>query len=275
MIGRMAGCGELAVGMVEGEDMDYYHGCGAIGSTEFRTYLNSPREYWFKYVSGEDGGSDGNVSQQFGKIAHAVILENKRFVFPKGAIDRRTKAGKEEYGALEGNNRDAKILDHGDGIALERMIKYGLGNNGAARELLMGCEHRETTYRVKHGKEYLQCRPDGICNDYIIDLKTCRSISSFLGEFWRYGYHIQAAWYNHVLGLLGYPSRDFEYIAVEKEGGYECVVFEYPKEESEKVWDTICEPVFREMMKSLERGKYVSRYKNVETIITPDRCFAY
>jgi hypothetical protein len=49
----MDGKEELALGKVEGEDGDYYHGCGAIGSTKFRTYLHSPREYWFRHVSGE------------------------------------------------------------------------------------------------------------------------------------------------------------------------------------------------------------------------------
>jgi hypothetical protein len=198
-------------------------------------------------------------------------LENEKYVYPPSPIDRRTKAGKEEYNTFVGKSGDANVLEHGDGITLERMLKYGLGNNPIAKKLIAGCENFETTYRVKHGDEYLQCRPDGLCNDYIVELKTCRHIDSFVSDFWKYGYHIQAAWYNYVIRECGYRPRDFEYIALEKDGGYECVVFEYPLEESAKVWENICEPALGAMMKSLKGGNYDSRYKNVETIITPDR----
>jgi hypothetical protein len=90
----MEGNGELALGMVEGEDGEYYHGCRAIGSTKFRTYLRSPREYWFRYVSGEENG-ESSESQEFGKVAHAVILEKEKYVYPPTPFDRRTKGGKE------------------------------------------------------------------------------------------------------------------------------------------------------------------------------------
>jgi hypothetical protein len=52
MVSMMKGKKELALGMVEGEEEDYYHGCGAMGSTKFRTYLRSQREYWFRYLKG-------------------------------------------------------------------------------------------------------------------------------------------------------------------------------------------------------------------------------
>jgi hypothetical protein len=261
---------ELALGMVDGEDGDYYHGCGAIGSTMFRTYLRSPREYWLRYVSGE-WDREASDAQEFGKVAHGVILEKESYVFPRGPIDRRTKAGKEEYQAFLENSGGENVLDHCDGVILERMLKYGLGRNPVARKLIDGCEHFETTYRAKHGDGYLQCRPDGLCSDYIVELKTCRRVDSFVCDFWRYGYHIQAAWYNYVIRECGYRPRDFEYIALEKDGGYECVVFEYPIEETAKVWENICEPALTAMLKSLKTGTYDSSYKNVETITTPER----
>jgi hypothetical protein len=260
----------LSVGIVEGEAGGYYHGCGAIGSTKFRTYLRSPREYWFRYVSGED---DGEISecQSFGKIAHAVILEKEKYIYPSAPFDRRTKGGKEEYRTFVETSGGANVLEYGDGVTLERMLKHGLGNNPVARKLIDGCDRFETTYRIKHGDEYLQCRPDGLCDDYVVELKTCRRVDSFLSDFWRYGYHIQAAWYNYVIRECGYRPRDFEYIAMEKDGGYEYVVFEYTIEETAKVWENICEPALNAMMKSLKTETYDSSYKNVETIVTPDR----
>jgi hypothetical protein len=58
---------------------------------------------------------------------------------------------------------------------------------------------------------------------------------------------------------------------LEKEGGYECVVFEYPIEETVKAWENICEPALNTMMKFLKSENSDSRYKNVETIITPEK----
>ncbi|MDR2778828.1 MAG: hypothetical protein LBB16_00885 [Puniceicoccales bacterium] len=46
--------------------------------------------------------------------------------------------------------------------------------------------------------EYLQCRSDGLCDDYMVELKTRRRVNSFVSDFWRYSYHIQAAWYNYM-----------------------------------------------------------------------------
>jgi hypothetical protein len=266
----------LPVGKIIGEDISYYHRYGAIGSTMFRQYLASPREYWFRHCSGEwEGNSDDSGALEFGRVAHSVILEGKKYTFPRTKIDRRTKFGNAQYRAFVENNNDCHILDHGDGITLDRMIKYGIGANEVAKKLVGGCESYETTYRAKYGNIYLQCRPDGMAENYIIDLKTCRRVSGFLPEFWKYGYHIQAAWYNFVIGLCEESRRDFEFIVVEKEGGYECVVFEYKREESEKVWEIISAPVLKEMVKSLEGGNFGSMHKTVETITTPERCFQW
>jgi hypothetical protein len=64
----------------------------------------------------------------------------------------------------------------------------------------------------------------------------------YVGRLFEKGYHIQAAWYNHVLQLCGHAPRDFEFIAVSKDAGHECTVVEYKMEECERVWTCLCMP---------------------------------
>jgi hypothetical protein len=186
------------LGRVAGEAIGNYHRCGAIGSTMFRVYLNSPREYWLRYVLGESGEEDSGALK-FGRIAHGVILEGEEYCVVPDGVDRRTKAGREEYDRLVEESGDRHIVDRSDGAALDRIVKYGIGGNGAAKSMLHGCSEHEVSYRMAYRDVVLQCRPDGIGDRYIVELKTCRSMGGLIGEFFRRGYHIQAAWYNYVL----------------------------------------------------------------------------
>lgn len=85
------------LGRVCGEDIDYYHHCGAISSTMFRTYLRSPREYWLRYVLGVAGEESPSDALAFGRVAHGVILNGEEYVPLPAGLDRRTKVGREEY----------------------------------------------------------------------------------------------------------------------------------------------------------------------------------
>ena len=265
---RSAAC-ELPLGKIVGEDIGAYHRSGAIGSTMFRVYLNSPREYWLRYVAKEVEDGD-TAALKFGRIAHGVILEGAGYVVVPEGIDRRTKAGKEEYDRLIAGG-GGHIVDHWDGVTLDRILKYGLGRNEAARELLAGCGEHEVTYRMSYRGKVLQCRPDGIGDKYVVELKTCRSIGGLLGDFFRLGYHIQAAWYNHVLTGCGESARDFEFIGVSKEGGYECTVIEYKWEEAELVWKCLCQRELDRLVDSLASGIFENKHGDVVELSTPER----
>jgi hypothetical protein len=255
---------------IVGEDIEQYHGSGAIGSTMFRVYLNSPREYWLRYVEREVVDAD-TAALKFGRLAHGVILEGTGYVAVPEGVDRRTKAGKEEYDRLVASGGRSVVVDHCDGATLDRILKYGLGRNAAARELLAGCRDREVTYRMSHRGKVLQCRVDALAEKYAVELKTCRSIGGLLGEFFRMGYHIQAAWYNHVLRGCGEGARDFEFIGVSKEGGYECTVIEHKWEEAERVWKCLCQSGLDRLVDSLTSGVFENKHGDVIELSTPER----
>jgi hypothetical protein len=95
-----------------------------------------------------------------------------------------------------------------------------------------------------------------------------------LGDFFfKRGFHIQGAWYNHALQLCGHAPRDFEFIAVSKEAGHECTVVEYKMEECERVWTRLCMPAWGRLLASLESGAFENQYGDVMALATPEYIF--
>jgi hypothetical protein len=77
-----------------------------------------------------------------------------------------------------------------------------------------------------------QCRArlDYLKTDAIVDLKTAADASpeGFMRASWRYGYHVQAAWYVDAVRACTERDLPFVIVAVEKEPPYLVQVYEVP-----------------------------------------------
>jgi len=62
-----------------------YFGCGAIGSTDLKTLLRSPADWWYKSVHNPDNENVYKKHFDFGKALHALILEGEA-VFDRVAV---------------------------------------------------------------------------------------------------------------------------------------------------------------------------------------------
>jgi hypothetical protein len=74
----------------------------------------------------------------------------------------------------------------------------------------------------------LKCRPDRLLDSgWIVDLKTTQDASAkaFAKSTANFGYHIQAAFYMHVLKALGAKPKGFLVVAIEKTAPYAVQVF--------------------------------------------------
>lgn len=158
---------------------------------------------------------------QLGSAVHAAILEpetfDAEFAFaPK--VDKRTKAGKEEWAKFADENAGKTILkqEHRDVI---NGIVRSLNSHEIAKGMLSGGE-AEYSYFVKDeetGVE-LKCRPDYVNHGALIDLKTCQDASEagFTKACINFGYHIQAAFYLDVYNKAnGTDLTEFFFVAVE------------------------------------------------------------
>jgi len=209
---------------------DDYHADGALSKhrldlvrRSLTHYLNPP-----KFDS---------PALQFGRWAHSAVLEPDDFAKRSVEVDVKTKAAKAykeavasaPAGAYVMTTRDAQALSNLADATWAHPIAFDLlspGNPGAMVEASMFWDDPLTGIRCK-------CRPDYVCDEWIVDFKTCQSaeLSDFERDAAKYRYHVQAAWYRRgvaqTIGGEGAKDRRFIFVAVEKKPPYACAVFEY------------------------------------------------
>lgn len=162
---------------------------------------------------------------RFGRALHMAVLEPEAFkqhyvLMPE--IDRRTKAGKEEYQRFMEYAGDREIISHDDYEAILGMHDAIWADQDAA-DLLDGCQTEQPVFWTDDATGIeCKCRIDACKPGVVIDLKTCESASTeaFKRDALRLGYDVQAAHY-----LRGYRAHfgrnaDWYFIAVEKKPPY-------------------------------------------------------
>ena len=154
-----------------------------------------------------------------GTAVHAAILESDDFynqyhVIDK--IDKRTKAGKEEYLkqvelSKNHNSCTQKIILDYDNHEIIKNILGAYRNHDLAQKYCQG-EIELSHYSQIDGVD-VRVRPDCVnkISNFISDVKTCQDNSpeAFKRDVYKWGYHLQAAFYMDVLGI-----ENFRFIAV-------------------------------------------------------------
>lgn len=172
----------------------------------------------------------------FGTAFHALVLEPEKFrrlyvEAPK--LDRRTKAGKEEWARFEAESGAATPLTPLDFAKLTAM-RDGIRANPAAAELLDCLAFREFVVLWTDKETGLRCkgRIDGMGQrtdaatghryTVVLDLKSCDSATEneFAWSIAKYGYHVRAAWYLDGLDAVAPATRHWHFIASEKDAPF-------------------------------------------------------
>lgn len=185
----------------------------------------SPAHY--KYVV--DHEKEPTAALLFGIAAHKYILEPDEFwreyaLVPD--VDRRTKAGKEEWNAYIaqlGSKTGLSIQDYTTILEMSDAIKL----NSSACELLQGEHEVPVTWTDPVTGELCKCRVDCIHDHMIVDYKTTTSCSGF--DFERscraYGYKLQAAMYTEGMFQTRLEEYGFAFVAQEKKEPYAVRVY--------------------------------------------------
>jgi len=162
-----------------------------------------------------------------GSAFHCYVLENDQFfkefmVSPK--INRRTKAGKEEYAKLQAQAEATgkQLINELDYRMIQTMSEK-IFEDETCKKLLSDGEPEVSFYCEDFLEIKVRVRPDYYKEgQYIIDLKSCQDASprAFRYDILKYGWHIQAAFYMDVLGV-----NEFYFIASEKQHPYACQTY--------------------------------------------------
>lgn len=207
--------------MIKRETNAEYHASAALNKSRLFLFERSPE--WFKY--NEDNPTQTRTEAFIiGSAFHKLVLEPSGFtdefaVAP--VVDRRTKAGKEEFAAFEEGAIGKTVLtaeQYATAFAMSEAVK---ANKYA--EFLSRGEVEQSIY-FTDDMTGIECRVRPDCfkivngRGVITDYKSCTSADtdSFRRDAIKYGYDLQTAMY--IKGCekeYGIPC-DFIFVAVEK-----------------------------------------------------------
>jgi len=172
-----------------------------------------------------------------GRALHCGVLEPGWYedLFATAPqVDRRTKAGKEEFAAFETSVGERTILKKEEGEQVADMIA-AIQAHPAASELLESCPIREATLlSTLHGVP-CKSRIDAMSESGTVfcDLKSTKNHASRREmelAAWRFGYGLQMCMYREMMRENGADVRRVSFIAVEKSPPHGVCVFDVDEE---------------------------------------------
>lgn len=154
-----------------------------------------------------------------GQAVHTMTLEphkfDEEFVVGSPGLDRRYKAGKEEFAELEASGKT--VLTYAQFETVQG-IAMSVRSHSVALDLITG-GHAEVSFDHVMDGITVRGRCDFLRDDgLVVDLKTTKSAhyKSFTRSVRDFRYHVQAAIYSDLLEANGVYVSDFVFVAVEK-----------------------------------------------------------
>lgn len=202
-----------------------YHADPAIGSTSVKAISVSPANLYFNPFK-------GSKSAHIGTAIHAALLEpqlfKSQFLMLSSAADRRSREYKDalaQYGC-------DRILVGQDVDTVSRMIETARMNDDFVDYMRSAGKSEVSMFATCDITGLpLKCRFDRLSDSYPypMDVKSCNDASArgFSQAFGKFHYHIQAAFYLHVLKLVtGKTVDQFCFFAIENKPPYRnCMYF--------------------------------------------------
>lgn len=219
-------------------DKQYHEVNPGISSSMLKTMKKSPAHFWARHMDPERNRDDSPILI-FGRAAHAYILEGQP-AFDKSCvvapdINKRTKAGKEEWEEFEKAHAGKDIIKKDDYELIQKMAAK-VNSHPAATPILTdpsGVAENSGFWVDDDTGLLCKFRPDWWIQgspSAIIDYKTCVDASpeGFSRGLNNYDYNLSAAWYlEGLLKTVGEKCNTFVFIAQEKtpEQGFAVAVY--------------------------------------------------
>jgi exodeoxyribonuclease VIII len=175
----------------------------------YQAYINTPQEE--------------TKALKFGTFVHSAVLEphslNDLYATAPDC-DRRTKEGKAIWSEFATANAGKTILDAEEaklGFHVATSAEHALKTHGVVFDAT------EVMYHVDYCGVPLKAAIDGVCGDYLWDIKTTDDASpaGMLKAIRNYRYNLQAYWYRLVYELAtGKRPLGFRFLFIEKEAPF-------------------------------------------------------
>ena len=204
-----------------------YHRDPSISKSGLDQFRKSPAHFqaWLKQDRQQ------TPAMRIGTLTHTAVLEPNSFdektvVAP--LVDKRTKEGKSIWEQFKGDNEGKDIIsldEHEQIVAMRDSVRK---HQAAGKLLAKGGSEISVFAVCPQTKVMMKGRFDWLDGNTIVDLKTTEDASpeGFAKSVANYRYHMQAAHYIALAGLVGIKDATFKMIAVEKAPPYAIAVYE-------------------------------------------------
>lgn len=264
------------------EPFEAYQTSGHFGSGALRDFIASALLFKARHLDATEPRPD-SAAFAYGRYFHALALEGPevaatRYTVLTERFDRRTNAGKAAWAARQAEGKP--IID-GDDAALAHQMAAGLFVKQTWRTLT-GAGAPEAVFRTKLHGVPVQCRADWwnpahadldrYHRPLVLDVKTVESLADFPRHFDRYGYWLQAGFYQLVvteaLKLTGYYPR-FVFAVVEKSAPHDCAFYEIEEATADLARTRILAAIER-LNDALSNSNFVGEPDEIQTVSLPE-----
>lgn len=231
--------------IVKMSDPEYF-GLPYMDQTQLKQFMTSPRAYADYQRRAHDSGAF-----DFGKAAHSLVLGSGPDVAVKPNL--RTKAGKEQAKVLEENaGADGIIfLPEAQYEAVQAMVEHKPTLPDGEPEMALIAQDPASGVILKGKADWLPSERD---DDGVYRIRDYKTSSGDLTDFsyacWKYGYHIQAAFYMRLYRLCTGTQLPlgFSFLVQEKTAPYDWV--EWRLDENQPEIKEIANPIIDNALKN-------------------------
>ena len=201
--------------MIITESNEAYHANPAIGSSSVKAAALNSVAHW------HGAEFKSSPAMDLGSAVHANYLQPEEFLVKRGPESRRGKAWQDVY---EGRGTDVVVLPVGEFHKAEAMAMAMHENPHMAKLWTQDGWEIENSIYVDCPETGLQIKVKADAYNenlgIVMDVKTGQTANpaawaSQYGPFYKFGYHIQCAWYLRTLQLEGIKVDKFYIFAVE------------------------------------------------------------
>ena len=261
-------------------NFEQYKAIRAINASGLKLIARSPLHYWHKYLNPDRPPEKPSSALNIGSALHSLVLEDEIIYHQAPNVNKRTKAGREEFTKFEAELPENAIVLSNDEIAKVQNMASCINADKLASGLLhatnWGERSAEKTVLWKMMDLDCKARLDLVYYDEsinkirIVDLKTCRDASEFgfEGAITEYKYHLQAAFYSKAAKYgIGNESTEIEFyfICVENTIPFAVAVYDLDERAIEQGWRE-CQDLLTEYATCLHFDSWPS-YNRAKTTV--------
>ena len=258
--------GEFSTGIYDCYTNAEYHAHEAVSKSDLDLIHKSPAHY--KAARHED-----TPALRFGTAFHCAVLENDRFNAAYTVIegDRRTKAVKD---SIKDAEAAGKIILTADDFNAIMSMAQAVFKNPICAALLRGSLKEHSVFAELDGVR-VKCRPDGWSTEkgVLFDLKSTEDASpeGFARTVAKYRYHVQDAFYRHVVASATNCDADdlsFIFIAVEKKPPFAVALYQLDEMATLQGWVEARDDM-RRYKDAQTSGKWCGYSPKIESLSLP------